>query len=69
MAEIWAGVLPRPRMTSGKPLPDGAMVIDPGEAQILERAGPKRLDQLIARRVGVELAARDLPQEILEPFV
>ena len=45
MAAICAGVLPWPKMTSGKPLPRGPVMVDPGEPQVLERLGAKQGDR------------------------
>jgi hypothetical protein len=45
------------------------MVIDARESQILEWPGPKRFEQLAARRRRFHLAARHLIEQFLELFV
>jgi hypothetical protein len=45
------------------------MMIDASESKILVGAGGKRLDQLVERRLRVDVAARHLVEEILELFV
>ena len=69
MAAICAGVLPRPRTTSGNPWRSGAMVVDAGEPQIFVRAGPQRVHQLGMRRGRIDLAAGHLFEQIQELFV
>ncbi len=45
------------------------MMIDPCEPQIFERPGAQRVDQAVASRLDIELAARHLFEEILQVFV
>lgn len=45
------------------------MMVDACEPEILERTGPKRLQEAMSRRIDIEFAARDLFEEIVELFV
>ena len=45
------------------------MMIDASESKIFERPGSERGDKTIARRVDIDLATRDLLEQILKLFV
>ena len=59
---ICSGVLPAPKITSGKPGAQGAVVIDLGEAEVVERQGA----QLLERGVGTQRAGAHLAQQIFQ---
>ena len=48
MAAICSGVLPGPKMTSGKPC-GPAVVVDPGEPEVLERGLAQKLKEALVR--------------------
>ena len=50
-------------------MPDGAMMVDPGEAKVLERPGSERLEEACVRVPGVHRAGGHLIEEFLELFV
>jgi hypothetical protein len=52
MATVCSGVLPAPKMTSGKPFAQGAMGIDRGEGQVFDREPPRRRFRAFADRGG-----------------
>ena len=45
------------------------MMVDPGEPQIFERPGAQCVDEAIASRLDIELAACHLFEEIVQLFV
>ena len=66
MAAIWAGVLPSPRTTSGKPWRTRAIMVDAGEPQVFERPLAQHREQLGVGGGRVDLAARDGGEERLQ---
>ena len=44
-------------------------MIDASKSQIFERPGAERVDQALARNSRLDLAARDLIEQILQLFV
>ena len=57
IAAIWAGVLPKPRMTSGNPCRTRPVMVDAGKSEVFEGAGAQRLENGAFGVGGVDFAA------------